>query len=120
MTNGIGAKEAMEGTADPKKVTVCITPGATLSDPPTVNPDPVRLYRKNSSENPKKIKWECADRSAKFKVEFGPGTPFDHPDYDEKRPESSEPRDNSAGNTYKYSVSVNGGTALDPQVIIQP
>jgi len=107
-------------TADPKKVTVWITPGAKPGDPPTVNPaTPITLYVKNSPNNPKKIKWECTDKSAKFKVEFASGTPFDKPDYDDKYPESSEPRDDSAGKTYKYSVSVNGGTPLDPEVIIK-
>ena len=120
MTNGSGTREAMDPTADPKKVTVWITPGATLNDPPTVSPaTPITLYVKSSPNNPKKIKWECTDRSAKFKVEFESTTPFDRKDYDDKYPESSEPRDGCAEKTpYKYSVSVNGGRPLDPDVII--
>ena len=108
-----------QATADPKKVTVWITPGATPKDPPTVSPARITLFVKSSSKNPKKIKWECTDKRAKFKVEFASGTPFDKPDYDDTYPESSEPCDDCVGKTYKYSVSVNGGTPLDPQVIIQ-
>jgi hypothetical protein len=113
----------MNPTADPKVKTVLITPGARSSDPPTVDPpDPIHLHVKKSPNNPKKIKWECTDKSAKFKVNFESGTPFDKPDgfYDETCPESNEPGDDCVGKTYKYSVSVNEGTPLDPEVIIDP
>ena len=120
MTNGSGTRAAMDPTADPKKVTVWITPGATLNDPPTVSPaTPITLYVKSSPKNPKKIKWECTDSNAKFNVEFRSGTPFDQSDYGNTNSESSEPRHGCAEKTpYKYSVSVNGGTPLDPDVII--
>ena len=110
MTNGTGTKP----TRGPVE-TVWITPG----NPPMVNPDPVRLHVKNSRDNPKKIKWECKDPKAKFKVEFASATPFSRSNYHDEYPESNEPHDGCAGNTYKYSVSVNGGPPLDPEVIIE-
>ena len=110
MTNGTGTKP----TRGPVE-TVLITPG----NPPVVYPDPVTLHVKSSRDNPKKIKWECTDKKAKFKVEFASATPFSRSNYDDGYPESSEPRDDCVGNTYKYSVSVNGGTPLDPEVIIK-
>jgi len=120
MTNVSGTKPAMDVATDPKKVTVWITPDANPNNPPTVTPaTPITLFVKSSPNNPKKIKWECTDRSATFEVNFGAGSPFDKSKYDDKDPESSDPRDGSEGNTYKYSVRVNEGTPLDPQVIIQ-
>ena len=123
MTNGTGTKP----TRGPVE-TVWITPG----NPPMVNPDPVRLHVEKSPNNPKKIKWECTVKSAEFKVEFESGTPFDQPVYEHKYRESNKPGDDcvsseprvlnpggDAGNTYKYSVSVNGGPPLDPEVIIE-
>ena len=120
MISGTGTKTVMK---DPRrsrrqKVTVWIMPGATPSDPPTVDPAyPITLYVKSSPNNPKKIKWECTE---KFKVKFASGTPFDLSDYDDECPESCEPGDDCVGKTYKYSVSVNEGTPLDPEVIIEP
>jgi len=120
MTNGSGTQAAMDVETDPKKVTVWITPDANPNNPPTVTPaTPITLHVKSSPNNPKKIKWACTDKSAKFEVKFAPESPFDKSKFDDRDPESSDPHDNCVGKTYKYSVSVNGGTPLDPQVIIQ-
>ncbi len=122
MTNGTGTEKAKDPIEDPKKVqTVYITPGARPGDPPRVVPKLITLFEKDSFKNPKQIKWECTDPSAKFEVKFKSEseTPFDRLVYNNTYHESSEPRDGcTADKPYKYSVSVNGGT-LDPDVIIE-
>lgn len=101
----------------PATKVVTITPG----NPPSVSDESVTIHRSQNEQ----VRWECADCSSGFQVNFADGSPFEDPSFDTSktkdkgRAASGRARANADLKQYKYSVTVDGKT-LDPVLILQP
>ncbi len=112
-----GGVDSLHGQQEAKTVWVRITPGATPQDPPSVDVSERHVSKKNSEQ----VCWKLTE-GTHFQVNFKGVTPFHgkhiFTDQDTCSGLPDVPGDGTT--TYKYSVSVNGGKALDPTVIVDP
>jgi hypothetical protein len=86
---------------------------------PTVDQHPCRISNKNNGQ----IVWQVkANPPLPFRVIFtGPmGSPFAKHEFSDIDPVSGPLIVSDSKTPYKYVVSVNGGPALDPDVIVDP
>ena len=109
--------------ADPAKAfagtqVVTITAGATNDDVPTVDLQPVRIPKGG------KVQWHLKGGKS-FRITFVGDTPFDsHYEFTGTAGSDAVSTvatvDRSKTKQYTYLVNVDGGRALDPDVIVDP
>ena len=117
MSEQQGAAAVPARQAEPEVILVTITPSSMPGGQPSVDKPEVFIYK---TSNPKRVKWACTDPTAKFEVEFKSEWPFYENKYDDRYPESTDIRRGCQEKVpFKYQVTVNGGTPLDPNVIVE-
>lgn len=92
---------------------IVITPGATSHDKPSVDHRRCHL----SKEKQETIVWKL-NRPGTFKVTFTDGSPFAKSEFTETNPDSGVAMVQPGPTPFKYSVTVDGGPVLDPDVIV--
>lgn len=106
---GLVTKMGAQGN-QPNTIQVTITPNATPTGPPTVQPENVTVGAQDQ------VEWSCPS-GCDFTVAFTEATrkPFNQRAFDNAHPKSGTPT--GPPGTYKYSVIVGQGVA-DPQIIV--
>jgi len=92
---------------------IVITPGATAHDRPNVDCPSCRL----SKGRQERIVWKLS-RPGTFTVTFTGGSPFAKSEFTETNPDSGLAMVQPGPTPFKYSVTVDGGPVLDPDVIV--